>query len=578
MTKEQLKKRILIAGGRRKADLVIKNCRIIDVFSQRILEGDIAISDEWIAGIGSYEGEREIDAGGRYASPGLIDGHIHVESSYLCPEELGRLLVPHGTSTIVADPHEIVNVGGVPALDYMLRAAARTKLDIIYLLPSCVPATPFEHAGLVFDADAMDEPIHRDEIPGLAEFMNYPGVINADDPVLDKIMLAQETGKYIDGHSPGLTGKDLEAYASIRIRSDHECGTVEEMQEKISLGMYIPLRQGSACRNLRDLLKGVTPENSRRCILCSDDLQAKTILSSGHIDNDLRICVEEGLDPLTAIRMATLNAAECFRLEDRGAIAPGYLANITLLDDLKDFRADRVIQHGELVAEDGTYLPEVTREDITPVRNSVHLKDFSEEKLKMHLTSGHVHVIAIQPGGVVTKKETADVKVENGEFVRTPEQDIVKAAVVERHQMTGNVACGFLKGYGIQKGAVAVSIAHDSHNIIVTGVSDREMAFAVEKLKEQGGGIVLVEGGRVLGSMPMPIAGLMSDRSGEEVAAKLAELHETAWNELGVSRDVEPVMTLTFMSLAVIPELKLTDEGLFDVTAFDFLPVEAENE
>ena len=562
--KAELKKLIDTAAGRIPADLVIKNCKVVNVFSGKIQEGDIAFSGDQIAGIGEYEGKEVIDAEGRYAAPGFIDSHIHIESSYVCPEEIGRLLVPHGGTTIMADPHEIVNVCGIAGLDYMMKAAENTVLDVKYELPSCVPATPWEHSGAVIDAEAMKEPITREGIAGLGEFMNFPGVINAADSDLDKIIVAKREGKFVDGHGPGIAGKDLNAYAAARIAADHECSTVEEMNDRLDRGMYILLRQGSACHNLRTLIKGVTPENSRRCLLCSDDRQPKTILHEGHLDNHLRICVEEGLD------------AECFDLKDRGAIAPGYRADVVLLDDLKDFHVNRVFIQGALVAEEGKYLPEIKRYDISTVKGSVIVKDFSAEKFKMHLKSNKVNVIKILPGGVVTAKDTAEIQLdENGEFVRNPEEDIVKVAVVERHQGTGNVACGFLKGYGIKAGAVALSIAHDSHNIIVVGVSDEEMEFAVNSLIAQEGGMVLVREGKVLESMPMPIAGLMSDQSGEWVDEKLTAIHAKAYEELGIAGDVEPVMTLCFMSLAVIPEVKLTDMGLFDVTTFSFIPVEA---
>jgi len=477
----------------------------------------------------------------------------------------------------MADPHEIVNVCGIAGLDYMMKAAENTVLDVKYELPSCVPATPFEHSGAVIDAEAMKEPITREGIAGLGEFMNFPGVINAADSDLDKIIVAKQEGKFIDGHGPGITGKELNAYAAARIAADHECSTVEEMNDRLERGMYILLRQGSACHNLRTLIKGMTAENSRRCLLCSDDRQPKTILHEGHLDNHLRICVEEGLDPVTAIRMATLNAAECFDLKDRGAIAPGYRGDVVLLDDLKDFHVNRVFVEGTLVAEEGKYLPEIKKCDISSVKGSVIVKDFSKEKFKMNLKSNKVNVIKILPGGVVTAKDTAEIELDaNGEFVRNPGVDLVKVAVVERHQGTGNVACGFLKGYGIKEGAVALSVAHDSHNIIVVGVNDEEMEFAVNSLIEQEGGIVLVKEGKVIESMPMPIAGLMSDQSGEWVDQKLTDIHEKAYEELGICGDVEPVMTLCFMSLAVIPEIKLTDMGLFDVTTFSFIPVEVE--
>ena len=394
---------------------------------------------------------------------------------------------------------------------------------------------------------------------------------------LEEQINAFNEGKFIDGHGPGITGKELNAYAAARIAADHECSTVEEMNDRLERGMYILLRQGSACHNLRTLIKGMTAENSRRCLLCSDDRQPKTILHEGHLDNHLRICVEEGLDPVTAIRMATLNAAECFDLKDRGAIAPGYRGDVVLLDDLKDFHVNRVFVEGTLVAEEGKYLPEIKKCDISSVKGSVIVKDFSKEKFKMNLKSNKVNVIKILPGGVVTAKDTAEIELDaNGEFVRNPGVDLVKVAVVERHQGTGNVACGFLKGYGIKEGAVALSVAHDSHNIIVVGVNDEEMEFAVNSLIEQEGGIVLVKEGKVIESMPMPIAGLMSDQSGEWVDQKLTDIHEKAYEELGICGDVEPVMTLCFMSLAVIPEIKLTDMGLFDVTTFSFIPVEVE--
>lgn len=577
MNKEELRRLIRTASGAEEADIVIKNCKVVDVFSGGIIQGDIALCGGWIAGVGSYRGKAEVDAGGRYAAPGFIDSHIHIESSFLTPEELGRLLVPCGTTTIIADPHEIVNVCGIKGLDYMMDAARNTALDIKFMLPSCVPATPFEHAGAVIGAEQMAGPITREDILGLGEFMNVPGVVNADSDVLDKLVAAKKAGKLIDGHSPGLSGPALNAYAAAGILGDHECSGLEEMRSRLACGIYVLLREGSACHDLRALVKGVTPENSRRCLFCSDDRQPRTILEEGHIDNHLRICVEEGIDPIAALRMATLNAAECFRLHDRGAIAPGRRADIVLLDDLRDFRVSRVWIGGKLAAGAGTYLPTVKKQDTGSVLGSIRLKDFSAEKLKMHLKSDRVHVIQLQPGGVVTRKAVETVALDpDGEFIRDPERDIVKMAVAERHQMTGNVACGFLKGYGIRRGAIALSIAHDSHNIITVGVSDEEMAFAVQSLRELGGGIVLVRDGQVVESMPLPIAGLMTDRDGRWVDQRLTAIHERAHSELGVSRAVEPVMTLCFMSLPVIPELKLTDMGLFDTASFSFLPVEAE--
>ena len=577
MEKQELKKIIDVAMSRKSADLVIKNCKVIDVYSGIISKGDIAISDGMIAGVGTYDGPHTIDAGGAYAAPGFIDSHIHIESSYVTPEEIGRLLVPCGATTIIADPHEIVNVCGIKGMNYMLDASEETALDIKYMLPSCVPATPFEHSGAVIDAAAMAEPLKDERIIGLGEFMNYPGVIAAADSDLDKIMAAKCAGKLIDGHSPRVSGKELNAYAAAQIHTDHECATVEEMEERIARGIYVLMRQGSACHDLVNLLKGVTPFNSRRCLLCSDDRQPKTILELGHLDDHLRICVREGIDPMTALRMATLNAAECFRLYDRGAIAPGLRADIVLLHNLDNFYVKQVFIKGRLVAADGRYLLPVKRVDSGPVQNSFHVKDFSENKLKLNLKGDKVHVIDILPGGVVTGKGTAEIRRDsNGDFVHNPEEDIVKVAVVERHQGTGNVAVSLLRGYGIKEGAVALSIAHDSHNIIVVGTSDSDMTYAVEQLIAQNGGIILVKRGEVKEAMPMPIGGIMSDQSGEYVERSLIRIHEAASSELGISDSVEPVMTLCFMSLAVIPELKLTDMGLFDVTKFQFISLEAE--
>ena len=577
MTKAKLKKRIDTAAGRCPADLVIRNAKVIDVYGGTIVEGDIAITDGCVVGVGAYEGKQIYDAKGKFAAPGFIDSHIHIESAYVTPEEIGRLLVPHGGTTIIADPHEIVNVKGMEAMRYMLDAAEETALDIRYMMPSCVPATSFEHAGATIGAEDIGAALEDGRILGLAEFMDFPGVVGATDFALERLMAARTAGVPIDGHSPGLTGLALNAYAAAGISTDHECTTIAMMQERISRGMYILMRQGSACHDLEVLLDGVTPENSSRCLLCSDDRQPKTILEQGHLDDHLRICVRHGLDPITAIRMATLNAASCFGLSDRGAIAPGLRADIVLLDDLTDFRVSQVFIEGTLVAEEGKYLPPVTRRDSRVMESSFHVKDFSAEKLKLRLKGDKVHVIDILPGGVATGKGITTVQIDStGDFVRDEAVDIVKLAVVERHQNTGNVAVALLRGYGIRAGAVALSIAHDSHNIIVAGTSDGDMAFAVESLIAQGGGVILVKDGMVLESMPLPIGGIMSNQSGEWVNERLTAIHEVAHRELGISGDVEPLMTLCFMSLPVIPELKLTDMGLFDVSSFDFISVEAE--
>lgn len=578
VTKAELKNLITCAAGRRKADLVIKNCHIVNVLSGEITLGEVAIVDGKIIGMGAtaYDGEQIIDAGGKYLAPGFIDAHIHIESSYISPEQLGRLIVPCGTTSIIADPHEIANVCGLAGLRYMLDAAQRTKLNVKYAMPSCVPATPFEDAGAIIDAEDMTELIGDENIFGLGEFMNAPGIINCDDKALDKIVLAQKFSKLTDGHAPNVTGKELNAYMCAGIVGDHECRTLAEMHERIAKGMYVLIREGSACHDLKALIKGVTPANSRRVLLCSDDRQPKTILELGHMDSNLKLCVEEGLDPIIAIRMATINVAEAFRLYDRGAIKIGARADLVLLDDLKTFRADKVWIGGELVAAGGRYLPEIIPADISSVRGSVKVKGFSVDRLRMHLTSSKVNVIGIETGGVVTKKLIADVKLdEAGDFIFDSAQDICKVAVIERHKETGKVGLGLLGGYGIKRGAVAVSVAHDSHNIIAAGVSNEEIFCAVDALIKMEGGMVLVNGGKVITSIPLPIGGLMSDVSGEELKESLDALHAKAHSKLGISADVEPVMTLTFMSLPVIPEIKLTARGLFDYSTFNFIPIEA---
>ena len=584
MDKDSLKKLIDAAAGRVPADLVIRNGIVADVYTGRFIERDLAVIGGRIAAIaepGTCEGIEVVDASGLYVLPGFIDSHIHIESSFLSPGELGRLILPLGTCTIIADPHEIVNVCGIAGLNYMLAAAEDTAMDIKFMVPSCVPATPFEHAGAVLDAKALEPILRNDNILGLGELMNYPGVINNDSDTLDKVIAAKSRDRLIDGHSPGLKGRQLNAYVAASVHTDHECSTLEEMEQRLSLGMYVMLRQGSACHDLRNLIPGITPENSRRCVLCSDDYQPRTIFEKGHLNNDLRICVEEGVDPMTALRMATLNAAECFRLYDRGGFSPGLRADIVLAEDVKDFNVTRVYVQGMLAADKGVYRgPQVRsrlgRSDDRSVRSSFNVKGFSPKKLALPLSSDTVWVIDVKPGSVVTGKGKAKLGRESsGFFAYDPAFDIVKIAVVERHRGTGNVGTGLIRGYGLKHGAVAISVAHDSHNIIVVGVNDADMAVGVERLIAIGGGAVLVRDGTVLEEMPLPLGGLMSDQSGEWVDQKLQALEHTAVEQLGVSKEVDPLMTLCFMALPVIPELKITDMGLFDVGAFKFIRVEA---
>lgn len=578
MDKKALKRLIDVAAGREPADLVLKNATVIDVYQAETIFGDLAIVDGKIAGVnGEYQGKETIDLKGKFVAPGFIDPHIHVESSYVTPEEFGRLLVPHGTTTVLADPHEIVNVLGLSGLDYMVEAAKETALDIRYMMPSCVPATNMENAGAVIEAADMISSFEKNQVDGLAEFMNFPGVINAQDEVLDKLLAAKERGLRIDGHSPMVFNEELNAYAAAGIANDHECSTVEELKDRIARGMYVFLREGSVTQNLRTLLNGVTDNNYQRCVLSADDLQAKTMLEKGHLDNSIRICIEEGVSPLRAIQMATINAAQCCQLTDRGAIAPGLRADLVIFSDLALPEIEATYIEGELVAEKGIYLPAVKRISTEKVQSSVHIDKFQKEQLKLNLTSGKARAIEVIPQEALTNEAIVSVKRDDqGQFVFDPKQDVTKIAVIERHHNTGNAFVGLLKGYGVKKGAIGLSIAHDSHNLIVTGTNDEDMATAVQALKEQEGGVVLIESGKIIGNMALPIAGLMSDLTGEEVAQQEAEINRLAHDLLGVSNNVDPIMTLGFMSLAVIPNLKITDIGLVDVTKFAIVPVSIE--
>ncbi len=576
MTREQLKNLIDVAAGRKRADLVIKNGRIADVFRSTLIDADVAITDGIIAGLGSYEGEETYDAKGRIILPGLIDSHIHIESSYMTPEEFGRLVLPTGTTTVIADPHEIVNVCGTAGLDYMLSAAENTPLDIRFMVPGCVPATPFETNGATLDSEAIRSIFESRKVLGLGEFMDFPGVCAGDDECVGKLLAAKNPGLPIDGHAPRLSGNALNAYIASGILTDHECSEPEEMQEKLSRGMYILLRHGSACRDLERLLPGVNPSSMRRLLLCSDDRQIHTIKEEGHVDSLLRICVKNGIDPFDALRMATLNAAECYSLKELGSVSPGKRANLVLVDDLKEFRAVAVFVNGRREAENGVSLTPVNRADASMVSSSVNVKDFNASRLKLSLSSDCVKVIDILPDGVLTGNGRERVRLDNkGDFIYDEEKDIVKIAVIERHKGTGNVGVALLRGYGIKKGAVALSVSHDSHNIIAAGTSDGEIAAAVEEIIRMKGGMTLIRDGKARISIPLPVAGLMSSGKAEDFDSQLKRAHEIAHKEFHIHEGVEPFMTLCFMALPVIPELKLTDRGLFDVTKQSFTPVEA---
>lgn len=567
MEKQKLIKLIDVAAGRKKADLVLKNAKIVDVFQAKILIGDIAISDGYIAGIGgSYQGVEERNYTGKYVAPGFIEAHIHIESSYVSPEEFSRVFIPRGTTTILADPHEIVNVAGLKGLDYMVNAARNAKMDIRYMMPPCVPATNFETSGADLYADDMEDALKTGEVDGLAELMNFPGVINADDKMIDEILMAKKYGARIDGHAPQVVGKDLNAYIAAGPANDHECSTLEEAEERLARGMYLLLREGSVTQDLRKLLPIVNTANSRRCLLSGDDVQAKTAINKGHLDNSIRICIDEGLNPITAIQMATLNPAEYCGLNDRGAIAPGRRADMVVFESLEDFAVEETYILGEKLSQGNEYLGEVNYYPIDSVESSMHVKDFTREKLQLHLNSDKVRAIGVVPGEVLTTEEHVTVRRDgDGNFVYNDQEDVTKIVVVERHHNTGNVNVNLLSGYGIKAGAIAISIGHDSHNIIATGTNDDDIFMAVNELIKQEGGAVVVKDEKVISRMELKIAGLMCNLPAKKMIAQQDALDEAVHEELGVPDNVNPVMTLSFMPLAVIPKLKITDKGLVDV-------------
>ena len=579
MDKQTLKRRIDVASGRAPADLRIAGCRVVDVYNADVFDADVLVVDGFIAGYGGPgfpEARETYDAGGAYLAPGLIDSHVHIESSHLSPAEFSRLVVPQGTTSVVADPHEICNVCGLDGFDYMLRASGKIALQVFFQVPSCVPCTPFENAGATLDAPQIATRVGLDRVLGLGELMNFVGVCNADDAILEKLLVAGYSGKVVDGHSPGLGGTALDAYAASGVRTDHECATPEELVDRVRRGIYVMLRQGTSCHDVLKLLPGVNRGNDRLCLFCSDDCQPASLIRDGHIDNNIRLAVEAGLDPIVALRMATVNVAECYGLRDRGAVVPGKRADLILFESLEELWVRDVWIGGRHVASLGRYLVDDPPVSASGVSGRMKVRNFSQERLALPLASNRARTIRLVPGSVVTGEGRVAVDRDaQGRWTRN-EQDIVKIAVVERHRGTGNVGLGLLEGYGLRGGAIATSVAHDSHNIIVAGDDDRDMALAVERLVNIGGGLVIVRNGEVLGSLVHEIAGLMTDRPAEYVARCIDKLCRQAWSELGVHKAIDPFMALCFMALPVIPKLKITDTGLFDVNAFKTVPVEAE--
>lgn len=569
---KDLKDMISIARGEEKADLVFKNANIVNVFTNEIIKGDLAIKNGRIAGIGEYSGKEEIDLKGKYLSPSFIDGHVHIESSMVGPTQFAKAILPRGVTTIIADPHEIANVKGMAGIKYILDESENLPLDVNVMLPSCVPATPFENSGAVLLAEDLKELIDHERVLGLGEMMNYPGVINKDEDVLDKFIMAKD--KIVDGHGPVISDKDLNAYVVSGVKTEHEATTLDEMMNRLRLGMYIQIREGSATRNLRVLVKGVNKDNLRRCIFCTDDKHPSDLLKDGSIDHNIRLAIEEGIDPIDCIKMASLNSAEAYGLKGKGAIAPGYLADLVVLDSLEDFNVLQVYKEGKLVGEDLKPLFNVAKADNSNMVDTVRIKEIEKYDLDIKLKGNKVNVIKLLPDNVVTEKVEREVVVEDGKFVSG--EDILKVAVIERHNKTGNIGLGLVEGFGLNGGAIASTIAHDSHNIIVIGDNNLDMFLAIEELEKVGGGITIVCNGNILNTLPLRIGGLMSDEPLDLVNDKLNEMVDLAYEKLGVNRQYEPFMTLSFIALPVIPDIKITDMGLFDVGEFKFIDLSIE--
>ena len=559
------KKRIVaVAAGREPADLVLKNARYVNVFTGELLQGDIAIAEGIIAGIGAYAGRKETDLTGLILLPGLMDAHIHLESSLVSPAEFARAVLPHGTTAVFADPHEIANVMGADGIRYMLQATEGLPVEVRFQLPSCVPATPFdESCGDLFHEDLAEFYGHP-RVSGLAEVMNFVGVAAGDVSLLEKIAGAQIAGGQVDGHAPDLAGKALAAYAAAGVRSDHECHQLADAEEKIRQGMQIMIREGTAARNLAALVPLLKGETARWCMFCTDDKHPNDLLEKGHMDHILKNAVALGADPICAVQAATLNPARFFGLSDRGAIAPGYQADLVAVEDLTEFSVRQVYRKGVLAAQDGAALP-FAGATVEPVleqkaHDTFCTAPFSAADFKNH---GALPLLGMVPGEITTLDLGRAERID-------PQADVLKIAVIERHHKTGHIGVGFIKGYGLTSGAVATSIAHDSHNIIVVGTSEEEMAAAAGQIEAQKGGIVVVSEGKTAASLPLAIGGIMSDERLETVNEKLEQAKEVA-HRLGVGRDIDPFMTLSFMALPVIPTLRITTRGVFDAVKFQYV-------
>lgn len=554
---------IAVAAGREKADLVLKNAKYLNVFSNEFLCGDIAVANGLIAGVGKYDGKTEIDVSGKLVLPGFIDAHIHLESSMVTPAEFAKAVVAHGTTTVITDPHEITNVMGIDGVEYMIQASQNLPIDVHFMMPSCVPATEIDESGAELDCKDIDLYLDNKKVLGLAEMMNYVGVINGDKNVLSKIVTSQAHHKKIDGHAPELSGNDLNAYIAAGVYSDHECSTFENALEKLRKGQFIMIREGTAAHNLKALMPLLTQQYYSRCMFATDDKHPSDLLYGGHIDYIVKQALKNGADPIVALKTATHHAARYFLLNNKGAIASGYLADIVVVDNLEDFNVETVFKRGKLVFDGEVKdfsAPTVDEELAEKCFDTFHLNSVTPSSFKV---DGKLGLIGLVGGELLTRNlGTADkIDVEN---------DILKIACIERHKGTNHIGVGYVKGYSLKSGAVATSVAHDSHNIITVGCNDDDIAVAVNAIKDSKGGIAVVENGKIKALLELPIAGLMSDEPLTTVNEKLENAKLSAY-ELGADKSIDPFMTLSFLSLPVIPSLRITTKGVFDAENWKML-------
>ena len=554
---------IAVAAGREKADLVLKNAKYLNVFSNEFLCGDIAVANGLIAGVGKYDGKTEIDVSGKLVLPGFIDAHIHLESSMVTPAEFAKAVVAHGTTTVITDPHEITNVMGIDGVEYMIQASQNLPIDVHFMMPSCVPATEIDESGAELDCKDIDLYLDNKKVLGLAEMMNYVGVINGDKNVLSKIVTSQAHHKKIDGHAPELSGNDLNAYIAAGVYSDHECSTFENALEKLRKGQFIMIREGTAAHNLKALMPLLTQQYYSRCMFATDDKHPSDLLYGGHIDYIVKQALKNGVDPIVALKTATHHAARYFLLNNKGAIASGYLADIVVVDNLEDFNVETVFKRGKLVFDGEVKdfsAPTVDEKLAEKCFDTFHLDSVTPSSFKV---DGKLGLIGLVGGELLTRNlGTADkIDVEN---------DILKIACIERHKGTNHIGVGYVKGYSLKSGAVATSVAHDSHNIITVGCNDDDIAVAVNAIKDSKGGIAVVENGKIKALLELPIAGLMSDEPLTTVNEKLENAKSSAY-ELGADKSIDPFMTLSFLSLPVIPSLRITTKGVFDAENWKML-------